>query len=249
MNTRNKTIRTRIKSQAWIAIAAIAGLSVALFIYNLYKPKKAVPPHSVSNSSIRAIDTTSIINDQAWFERAYDEGFRLYILHTTNWGTCEEWYRTVPQIRMAIDAGLKVAAYTRDPRCWRQGILATQPYVDQLQFFALDIETVPGVPATRDMVEGIKNLGVRPVIYTGSGMWDDVQKNHDRNFSDVALWDTNVSTFDYSSWTADYLQPTPITYGGWNTSSTMRVGVQQQFEYTLNGIQVDLNSFESSFLK
>ena len=29
----------------------------------------------------------------------------------------------------------------------------------------------------------------------------------------------------------------------------MRVGVQQQLEYTLHGIKVDLNSFDATFLK
>jgi hypothetical protein len=150
---------------------------------------------------------------------------------------------------MALEAGLKVAAYTRDPQCWREGILAAGPYIKDLQFFALDIETDPGVSVTRAMTDGIKDMGVRPVIYSGSQMWDDVQHGSTENFSDIPLWDTNTTSFDYSSWQADYLSPTPVKYGGWNTSSTMRIGVQQQFEYNLNGVRVDLNSFNSQFLR
>ncbi len=241
-----KQKRSRSIRLAIVFIVVITLLVAAAYVL---KPSKASAPVAGVDTSVRAIDTTAIITDQAWFDRAYDEGFRLYVLHSTAWDTCDEWYRTVPQLQMAIDAGLKIAAYTRDPRCWKQGILATQPYVDQLQFFALDIEKKPGIPVTREMVDGVKSLGVRPVIYTGAGMWDSVQANLDKNFSDVPLWDTNVGDFDYKTWTADYLQPAPVAYGGWNTPVNMRIGVQQQFEYKLNGVNVDLNSFRSSFLK
>jgi hypothetical protein len=40
-----------------------------------------------------------------------------------------------------------------------------------------------------------------------------------------------------------------VQYGGWNTASTMRIGIQQKFEHSLNGVPVDLNSFNASFLK
>ena len=70
-----------------------------------------------------------------------------------------------------------------------------------------------------------------------------------REFSNIPLWDTNDSQFNYSSWEADYLQPEPIEYGGWNMVDNMRIGVQQQLEYTLNGVNIDLNSFDMRFLK
>lgn len=201
------------------------------------------------NGSVRAIDSANAISDPAWFKAAYDDGFRLYVLHTTAWGTCSPWYAVQPQIKMALNAGLKIAAYTRDPQCWREGILATGAYAKDLQFFALDAETEPGIAVSRAMVEGITRMGVRPVIYTGSGMWNDVQHGSTEDFSDVPLWDTDTTNFDYSKWRANYLSPSPVKYGGWNTSLTMRIGVQQQFEYTLNGVNVDLNSFDSKFLR
>lgn len=199
--------------------------------------------------SVRAFDSANRISDPNWFRKAYEDGFRLYVLHSTEWGSCTPWVYTQEQLKFALDAGLKVAAYTRDPHCWREGIEATGSYASKLEFFALDIETDPGIPLTRDMVDGVRGLGVRPVVYTGSGMWSEVQHGSQESFSDVPLWDADTSMFDYDTWQADYMSPHPVAYGGWNTSSTMRVGVQQRFEYTLHGINIDLNSFDSRFLK
>lgn len=209
------------------------------------KPAKAVP--AATSDSVKVVDTTAAITDPAWFTKAYDAGIRLYVMHSTAWGTCDPWYRTQDQLRMALEAGLKIAVYTRDASCWQGGINAAGPYAAQLQFFALDVE--PGSPpVTRDMVDGVRSMGVRPVIYSGSGMWPDLM-NNSTDFADVPLWDTNTSDLNYSSWTADYLAPAPVEYGGWNTSTTMRIGIQQKFEHSLNGVPVDLNSFNASFLK
>lgn len=200
-----------------------------------------------AHASVKAIDSANTINDPNWFVKAYNEGFRLYIMHSTAWGTCDPWYNTQNQLKMALDAGLKIAVYTRQPECWKNGILAAGPYIDQLQFFALDVET-GNEQATRDMVDGIKALNVRPIIYSGSGMWATEQGADADDFTDVPLWDTNTGDFDYATWAANYLAPTPVVYSGWNTASNMRIGVQQQFEYTLNGVDVDLNSFDETFL-
>ena len=152
------------------------------------------------------------------------------------------------QAQMALDAGMMIAAYTRDPRCFKEGIEAFGPLRNKLQFFALDIETDPGIRVTRAMLDGVKALDVRPVIYTGSGMWPTIMEPSD-DFSDVPLWDTQTASFAYGDWHVDHLWPKPTEYGGWNTPSTMRIGVQQQFEYSLFGVRVDLNSFDIDFLK
>ena len=201
------------------------------------------------DASVKAFDSANTISDPEWFTKAYAEGFRLYILNTTEWnGTCDAWAQVQPQIKNALAAGLKVAAYTRNPNCWSNGILATGPYQNQLQFFALDIETDPGVPATRAIVDGIKSMGVRPIIYTGSRMWPKLEGSLANSFADLPLWDTNPSSFSYDSWKANYLAPKPVEFGGWNSSSNMRVGSQQQFEYSLNGVKIDLDSFNATFL-
>ncbi|MEW1822981.1 hypothetical protein AB0323_19640 [Arthrobacter sp. NPDC080031] len=210
-------------------------------------PQAADVPQASKGGSVKVLDTTAAITDPNWFRQAYAEGFRLYVMHSTVWGTCTPWQQTQAQLKMALDAGLKIAVYTRDASCWENGIKAAGPYMSRLQFFALDIEP-GGSLVTRAMVDGVRSLGVRPVIYSGSGMWPGLMGNSTA-FSDVPLWDTDTSNLNYSSWTADYLAPAPVQYGGWNTAGTMRVGIQQKFEHTLNGINVDLNSFDASFLK
>jgi hypothetical protein len=212
--------------------------------------RDAAAARSTAAPAVKAFDTTATIHDPGWFVGMAKRGFRLYILHSTKWGTCTPWPNTPAQIKMALDAGLAVAVYTRDPRCWRSGIRAARPYVDQLQFFALDVETDPGVRVTRAMVDGVRKLGVRPVIYSGWGMWANVMGRGSSSFSDVPLWDTDTSSPpDISNWSPDLSSPTPVAYGGWNTRVTMRKGVQQAFEVKVDGVAVDLNSFDASFLR
>jgi hypothetical protein len=141
-------------------------------------PKPSVTP----NPSVKVLDSANTINDPAWFTKAYAAGFRLYVMHSTAWGTCTPWYNTMHQLQMALDAGLKIAVYTRDPNCWQGGIDAAFDPISgvdlrpKLQFFALDVET-GGPVVTRAMVDGVKAKGVRPVIYTGSGMWPQMTNN------------------------------------------------------------------------
>lgn len=207
----------------------------------------AVTPPRVA---VAAFDTTATIPGRAWFQGMYDRGFRLYVMHSTAWGTCTPWSETQSQLANALSVGLKVAAYTRDPRCWRQGIEAAGPYASQLQFFVLDSEFGPSVALTRDMVDGVTWLGVRPVIYTGWGMWSQIQGFDDTSFFDVPLWDTNVTgKVDPGAWTLDLNAPVPVTYGGWNTPGNPRVMVQQAWNVVIDGVVVDLDSVDAAFLR
>ncbi|WP_166872567.1 hypothetical protein [Salinibacterium sp. ZJ450] len=203
--------------------------------------------HAPNRASVKAIDSANTIEDPAWFQAAYDAGFRLYVMHATSWGTCEPWHRTQLQLKMALNAGLMIAVYTRDPRCWEGGIVAAGPYRSQLQFFAIDVEP-GGAQVTREMIDGVKRMGVRPVIYSGSGMWPE-EMQYSIAFTDVPLWDAASGPIDYDTWEADFESPKPDRFGGWNTPLTMRIGVQQAFEHELNGIYVDLNSFDATFLR
>jgi hypothetical protein len=199
--------------------------------------------------AVKAFDTTAAITSASWFAKAYKQGFRLYVVHSTAWGTCNAWPRTQPQLKLALAAGLKVAAYTRDPRCWREGIEAAGPYARRLQFFALDVETDPGVAVTHEMVEGVTSMGVRPMIYTGSGMWPGIMGSTTA-FAGVPLWDTDTRrVLSLRAWAPSFLSPAPVSYAGWNTPSTMRRGVQQAFEVKIDGVAVDLSSFDATFLR
>jgi hypothetical protein len=201
-------------------------------------------------TSVAAFDTTATINGTAFFQWMYAQGFRLYVMHSTAWGTCTPWPQTQTQLKNALAAGLKVAVYTRDPTCWQGGIEAAGPYIPQLQFFAIDIETDPGISAAQAMVAGVESLGVRPVIYSGSSMWSEVQGFDDTSFSSVPLWDTNVTgKVNPNTWTPDVTLPSPVRYGGWNTPTNPRVMVQQAFNVTLDGVVVDLSSVDAAFLR
>lgn len=233
-----------------------AGILAAVAIYSLINLAKPTVHTSQTHlfaahvdPSVKAFDSANTISDPAWFNKAYSAGFRLYILNTVRWGTCDPWPLAQTQIQAALAAGLKVAAYTRNPNCWENGILATGPYQKQLQFFAIDVETDPGVAATKSMVDGIKAMGVRPIIYTNYLMWPHIQQNTANSFSKLPLWDAQNSQFPYSNWQANYLSPTPITFNYWNTTDNTRIAVQQQIEYPLNGINVDLDSFDATFLQ
>jgi len=136
-------------------------------------PAPASTAPALPSPVVRALDSDNPISDPAWFVQAYDAGFRLYILSSTEFGTCTPLARAQAQLAMAMDAGLAIAAYSRDPRCWREGIAATGSFRLRLQFFALDIET-GGPQLTRDMISGVQSSGVRPVVYTGARMWDEI---------------------------------------------------------------------------
>ena len=172
----------------------------------------------------------------AWYRSAYVAGFRLAVLSTNTWDANEPWPHASIQLQRALDAGLAIAAYTRNPQWWQAGIEACSPHIRQLQFFALDIENDPGVPLTQAMVDGVAGMGVRPVIYSGSGMWPSLMGN-DTSFASLPLWD------------ADHDGSGPTPYGGWNTPNNPRIGVQQVEETALGGITINISSFSADFLR
>jgi len=198
---------------------------------------------------VKAVDTDWTINNQSWFTTAHNDGIGLFILDGVSWGTCTPWPQAQSEFKMALAAGMKIGMYTRNPNCWAQGLQSAGSYVSQLQFFAIDEETASdGLPAsapvTQAMVTGIQAKGVRPIIYTSSDMWPSLKNS---NWSNLPLWDENAG--NSATLTANYLSPTPQVYAGWNTPTTMRIGVQQSFNYKLDGIETDLSSFSASFLK
>jgi hypothetical protein len=196
-------------------------------------------------TSVKAFDTTATLTSASWFAEAYAMGYELYIPSTTLWGENEPWPEVAGQLELALSAGMKIAAYARNPEWWRAALQACEPYQDRLQFFCLDIETDPGVPVTDAMVGGVRSWDVRPVIYSGYGMWPEVMGSNNADFSDIPLWDTNVTGAVSADFAADIDSPEPVQYGGWNTSDNPRIGIQQGFNTTLNGVIVNVSSFVS----
>ncbi|OBA72606.1 hypothetical protein A5641_08060 [Mycobacterium sp. 1554424.7] len=197
---------------------------------------------------VKAFDT----NDTppvGWYHDAYAAGFRLAVLSTNVWGQDAPRPEIPGQLAMALGAGLKIAAYTRNPQWWRTGISACAPYVDRLQFFCLDIETNPGVPPTRAMVDGVRGMGVRPVIYSNWSEWPKVMGD-DTSFADLPLWDaeTHDAHWDPATYTPTLAVPAPVAYGGWNVPHNVRVGLQQTEDAYLGEVNINISSFAADFL-
>lgn len=202
-----------------------------------------------ASTVVKALDTANEAPNAQWFIDAYTAGFRLYIGIGTVFDQNVPYPDAEALFGQALAAGLQIAVYARNPFWYQAAINAVGKYTSQLQFFVFDVETDPGaLPITRAMIDDVKSQGIRPVIYSGSGMWPVVMGN-DSSFSDIPLWDTNANaSINYATWGADLNSPTPFPYAGWNQSGTLRIGVQQKFEQPLNGINVDLNSFDANFL-
>jgi len=196
---------------------------------------------------IKAFDSDQVPSGADYFVRRYAEGFRLYVTAGTMWGVSTPDPSVEQKLGWALDAGLKIGLYARNPNYYASAISAAGKWRDRLQFFALDVETDPGIPVTRAMVDGVKALGVRPIIYSGWGMWPSIQGATANDFSDLLLWDTDTRAELDLTYKADINSPTPVAYGGWNVPGNMRFGIQQKFEQPLDGMNVDLNSFDSQY--
>jgi len=185
---------------------------------------------SAETGDVKAFDTRWSASPQ-WYQDAYADGFRLAVLSTNTWDENTPWPLAAEQLGYALDAGLRIAAYTRNPRWYQAGIQACGPRIGQLSFFALDVEVDPGVPVTHAMVDGVRSMGVQPLIYSSSGMWPHLMGN-DTSFANLPLWD------------AAHGNPNWTPYGGW----TGRVGVQTAEEAIFNGVAINLSSFSAGFL-
>lgn len=233
-----------------------AGQAATLSITYTGDDTPAIP----APAAVRAVDTDQENIPQAWFNARAAEGVNLFITAGTPWSTAGTETVNTPrtaireQFRMALAAGLKIGLYTRNPDHYNAGLDAAGEYITQLQFFAVDVEPDPGRPVTQEQIDGILARGVRPIVYAGSGFWASVQGSNTTAFSQYPLWDTDArDTFDVAGWKANganLVSPPPVAYGGWNgpNYSNLRVGVQQIFDYMLDGVKVDLNSFNADFL-
>ena len=236
---------------AAVAVAVAAMLAVGL---------TGCASDASAPKSIVALDTAEHDGPypRAWFDTAYKNGARLFILQDVDWGTCTPWPTAKSQFQLALNAGFKIAAYTRDPSCWSGGVKAASGL--KLQFFVIDIETTGTsgqathytTAQVQSYVNGVTAAGVRPVIYTGADMWSGLMGGNVTAFSKVPLWDADAGVVKapkqtaLASW-ANVSTPALRAFGGWNTASNPRVAVQQVLDYTLDGKVVDLSSFNASF--
>lgn len=187
---------------------------------------------------VHAFDSGAYIGDPSWFAARRAEGYELYIPHALNWGTRDPWPELARQFDAALAAGMGIAAYVRPVEYWQAGLDACRDYRTRLRFWTLDVEDA-GHPITRDMVSGVQSLGVRPVIYTGWGMWGYVMGGS-TEFRDVSLWDYSGPV---EGWPASIGGPNG--FGGW----TSRVGQQLRWDVQRDGIGIDDDVFDRAWLE
>ncbi|MDY7558625.1 hypothetical protein [Cryobacterium sp. 10C3] len=65
-----------------------AALALSLAILGLIAPTNVSSAQAATPSSVKVVDSANIITDPAWFTQAYNEGIRLYVMHSTAWGSC-----------------------------------------------------------------------------------------------------------------------------------------------------------------
>lgn len=203
----------------------------------------------------RALDTdfgNSGPQEQWWFDSARQAGYEGFITtaHTYWGGNPQPWWATNLVLQRALNAGMWIGAYGRPVSHWQQSLDNISPALrQQLKFFALDVEPEPGqnIPLQREYVTGVQSYGVKPVVYSGFGMWADVMGN-DASFSDVPLWEF---AGDRDGWPESMWESPIYQFGGWNTSeATLRIGQQLRMQnpVLLNGIWIDDDIFDLSRL-
>ena len=186
----------------------------------------------VENLDVRGFSSDQRIPDLEWFQQAYASGYRVYVMDCQSREgypkTFTAFENTESQLTLARTAGLRIALTTKDPRWWSEAITAAGSEAAHLQFFALNATLNVNRRITAAMVDGITALGVRPMIFTGWGMYPQIMGKTHTQFFSTFLWDTQSITF----------RP----YNGW----TSRVANQGQMDYNLNGVLVDLSDFDST---
>lgn len=177
---------------------------------------------------VAAFDTEANIPNRQWMVNAYNLGYRLFIMGGTNGPTLNTPRANLETyLGWALDAGLKIGIYTRDPAWYQTGLDACGIHKRDLLFFAFDVELDPGTPVLRSWVDDCAAQGVQPIIYAGRGTWPTIQGATANNFTDIPLWDAEANRIgDMGIWAPNLGAPLPVVFNGWNTASNFRVGIQ-----------------------
>ncbi|HUV73876.1 MAG TPA: GH25 family lysozyme [Anaerolineae bacterium] len=153
------------------------------------------------------------------------------------------------QLGAAIQAGLNVAAYVliapwtgwNAAQQVAAGLAEAQVYRSSLWFVAVDVE-IDGVTGkmVREALDAVKEMGHRPIIYTGGWWWQNRF-----NFSDYPLWAAQYPAFLTDE--PENLLHTVKLFGGWTREKL--VGWQYKGTTDLHGVNCDLNWFDETFVK
>lgn len=209
-------------------------------------------------SIIRAVDVSEFTREISpeWWRMVRDQhSVKAAVIQAwgggPNRGRQNDYF--LQQLNGAIAAGLHVAAYCWPPRDWQQAIGWINGSRQHIAFFALDIEAGAGV--TREMVDGVRAAGYRPVIYTNPNDWNGIMHGT-IGFSDEALW---LARYHWRAPTGqlyavrwdvgiDKAFGTAQAVGGWKRDTKKIAGWQFTGTAQLGAETVDLNLFyESAF--
>ena len=199
-----------------------------------------VPAHAAAPAAVKAFDEAGVstgtgdaFTTAQWASIA-TAGFKLFITDPVYWSSeCSDQYCTnavntctvdpaaVTQIQDAMNAGLDYAVYTRNPNCLTAAIKGLGASLKKhLSFAVLDIEVGPSVAPSAALINGVKALGVTPVIYSDQGSWVKITGNttayhtYALNDGEVPNWQVGFPAPYPSGFPTLVNMPHP--YGGWS---------------------------------
>lgn len=179
-----------------------------------------------------------------------DDGYELAIVGLFHGRTVNSYAKQ--QLPGAIEAGLEVAAYVliapwtgwTGPQQVAAGMAQAQAFKNKLRFVAIDVEA-DGVTGKmiRDALDAVKELGQRPIIYTGRWWWV-YHFGDSQLFKDFPLWTAQYPFFlpDEPENLLDWV----VLYGGWTRESL--VGWQYTNTTQLHGVNVCKDWFNSEWV-
>jgi hypothetical protein len=232
------------------AIAIIVGLAAAPGP----KALTAISAKPTTPAVIKAFDAWEepSIMTEAWFQKAYQTGFRTFVVQDDTVLTPATNASTQAIVKAAEAAGLQVGAFTCSPEDYAAGISAFGGL--PMAFFAFDVEPGNGpggsncngsgstiVPVTSAEVAAVQADGIRPVIYSFPGGWQG-----GTGFTNIPLWASQSnSRITLNNWVHSLTNP-PFspTFGGWTRSDLMAM---QNVYLSYNGVMVDLDSMSANY--
>jgi hypothetical protein len=257
MNTTDPIIpQLRGNGTARAAITMVIILAVIWIVQFINVAPRAVAATTPSTGVIKAFDAWEVpgIMTEAWFQAAYQSGFRMVILQDDTVLTSATVASTETIVKAAESAGLQVAAFTCSPEDYAAGISAFGGL--PMAFFALDIEPGNGpggsnclnnasgnstiVPVTSAEVAAVQADGIRPVIYSYPYGW-----RGGSGFTNVPLWASqDNSRITLGNWKPSLTTPFNPTFGGWTQAGIMAFQ-NNWLEY--DGVWIDLNSMSAKY--
>jgi hypothetical protein len=232
------------------AIAIIAGLAAPLDP----RAATAISARPTTPAVIRAFDAWEepSIMTEAWFQKAYQAGFRTFVVQDDIVLTPATSASTQAIVKAAEAAGLQVGAFTCSPEDYAAGISAFGGL--PMAFFAFDIEPGNGpggsncngngsaiVPVTAAEVAAVQADGIRPVIYSFPAGWQGGS-----NFKNIPLWvSQDNSRITLNNWVPSLTYP-PFspTFGGWTQSDLVAM---QNVYLSYDGAMIDLDSMSANY--